>query len=135
MDELLIAGELQESSKKTVARLIAAQVHFLFSLNVLWLQNFLLLLIAMLFTVVGFFGGDCKRGSQFYKQYNCSSHQVGNTLANFISGAIFYCCCFVVSNGTFFGYVAPMSVLHSHIFFLLSFCILLWPVNFSSSII
>lgn len=26
LDELLIAGELQESSKKTVARLIAAQV-------------------------------------------------------------------------------------------------------------
>lgn len=29
LDELLIAGELQESSKKTVARLIAAQVCFL----------------------------------------------------------------------------------------------------------
>ena len=34
LDELLIAGELQESSKKTVARLIAAQVlsHFIFGL-------------------------------------------------------------------------------------------------------
>lgn len=29
LDEILIAGELQESSKKTVARLIAAQVQYL----------------------------------------------------------------------------------------------------------
>lgn len=29
LDEILIAGELQESSKKNVARLIAAQVQFL----------------------------------------------------------------------------------------------------------
>jgi len=32
LDEILIAGELQESSKKTVARLIAAQVWNKFSL-------------------------------------------------------------------------------------------------------
>ncbi|XP_060962881.1 AP-1 complex subunit sigma-2 isoform X1 [Cannabis sativa] len=37
LDELLIAGELQESSKKTVARLIAAQVQFLLkSFNTIW---------------------------------------------------------------------------------------------------
>lgn len=33
LDELLIAGELQEPSKKTVARLISAQVYFFPSLN------------------------------------------------------------------------------------------------------
>lgn len=32
LDELVIAGELQESSKKTVARLIAAQVFFIIQL-------------------------------------------------------------------------------------------------------
>lgn len=32
LDELVIAGELQESSKKTVARLIAAQVFFIIHL-------------------------------------------------------------------------------------------------------
>ncbi|CAL5326280.1 unnamed protein product [Camellia sinensis] len=33
LDELLIAGELQETSKKTVARLIAAQV---FDFEIIW---------------------------------------------------------------------------------------------------
>lgn len=48
LDEILIAGELQESSKKTVARLIAAQVQIfldqchLFS-NILSRANFIIL--------------------------------------------------------------------------------------------
>ena len=45
LDELLIAGELQESSKKTVARLISAQVYFF--LVPMHLETFPLLLIAL----------------------------------------------------------------------------------------
>ena len=71
LDELLIAGELQESSKKTVARLIAAQVcDGLSVLEIFWSAVSFSKCLGYKFVwywLSGFIGGDCQGGSQFNK--------------------------------------------------------------------
>jgi hypothetical protein len=66
LDELLIAGELQESSKKTVARLISAQV-YLFLVSMHLFGNFPTVLSALYCCLLGFIGGGRKRAAQLNK--------------------------------------------------------------------
>ena len=65
LDEILIAGELQESSKKTVARLIAAQVTH--GLGIFcWSLCKICFLDIQIFGFVGFTGGGCERAGELH---------------------------------------------------------------------
>ena len=71
LDEVLISGELQESSKKAVARVIAAQVkgngH----------RDFSHIYLTVGSVGAGYFGGNCKRASGLNQHHHSASHQVG----------------------------------------------------------
>lgn len=67
LDELLIAGELQEPSKKTVARLISAQVCVLFLCIDAFVWQIYHLLSALYCWLLGFIGRDRERAAQYNK--------------------------------------------------------------------